>query len=100
MLDDISIPAIDYQSDFETDQSGWDSAGFVRVQNSLPQTYRLSLIVINQGKMTVEKVALDAAQSVKIPLDFDNGTTQYSLVVSGTTRFTRTEAPYSISIDQ
>ncbi len=42
LLDDVQIDAINYQSDFETDDGGWEAAGFVRVENVLPQTYRLS----------------------------------------------------------
>ncbi len=42
MLDDVKVDAINYQSDFETDDGGWAGAGFARVENVLPQTYRLS----------------------------------------------------------
>jgi hypothetical protein len=36
-VDDVSIPEIGYQNDFETDDGGWDAAGWVRMDNRLPQ---------------------------------------------------------------
>ena len=48
LLDDVQVDAINYQSDFEADDGGWIPSGFVRVENVLPQTYRLSLIT--QGR--------------------------------------------------
>jgi immune inhibitor A len=99
LLDDISIPAIDYSSDFETDNGGWEAAGFVRVQNLLPQTYSVSMIRMDNNNTAVKKIDLDASQSAKIPLQL-NGWQKVVLVVSGTTRFTRSEAPYSITIDK
>jgi hypothetical protein len=40
LIDDVSVDAINYFSDFESDKGGWDANGFVRVQNALPQTFR------------------------------------------------------------
>ncbi|MDD5367609.1 MAG: immune inhibitor A, partial [Anaerolineaceae bacterium] len=57
LLDDVAIPQIGYKTDFEQDDGGWQPAGFVRVENALPQTYRLSLIL--HGKTTtVQSVQL------------------------------------------
>ncbi len=36
-LDDISIPEIDYASDFESDDGGWLATGWLRTDNRLPQ---------------------------------------------------------------
>ena len=36
------VDAINYKSDFEADNGGWEGEGFVRVENVLPQTYGLS----------------------------------------------------------
>jgi hypothetical protein len=97
LLDDVSIPAINYTTDFESDDGGWDAAGFVRIQNALPQTYRLALIL--KGKTTsVQMVAVSQDQSASIPLDLSGDTREAILVVTGTTRFTREQASYTISI--
>jgi immune inhibitor A len=97
LLDDVSIAAAGYSSDFENDNGGWDAAGFVRIENSLPQTYRIELI--QEGKSTtVSYVSLSDTQTASIPLNITGDVKDVVLVVSGSTRFTRQEANYSISI--
>jgi hypothetical protein len=98
LLDDISIPTVDYSTNFETDSDGWEAAGFARVTNVLPQTFRLTLIIKhNNDETTVTPVTLDAENSADIDIALKNGD-QAVLVVSGTTRFTRELAAYSIRI--
>jgi len=97
-VDDISIPAVDYSADFEADDGGWEAAGFARVTNLLPQTFRLNLIIKHSsGEATVTPVTLDNENSTDIALDLQEGD-QAVLVVSGTTRFTRELAKYSIRV--
>ena len=96
LLDDVQIDAINYQSDFEADEGGWIPAGFVRVENALPQTYRLSLI-LEGDSTTVTNITLNADQTVDIPLSLQNGE-EAVLIVAGTTIFTRQPAAYQIEI--
>jgi immune inhibitor A len=93
MLDDVSIPETGYSTDFEEDEGGWDSAGFVRIQNALPQSFRLALIRRGQGT-TIEYLDLSPDNVMEVPLDFDGDLNEAVLVVSGTTRFTRQLATY------
>jgi hypothetical protein len=58
LLDDLAIPAVDYFTDFEGDDGGWVGAGFVRVTNILPQTFRLALIT-KGSKTDVQYLTLD-----------------------------------------
>jgi len=70
----------------------------VRVQNRLPQTYRVSLIHYNSaGKVTVEYAEINASQRASIPFAVDEGG-KVVVVVSGTTRFTRQPAAYQFEI--
>lgn len=96
LLDDISIDAINYQSDFEADNGGWDAKGFARVENVLPQTYRLSLIV-KGDTTTVTNIELNSDQTAEIPLSLQRGD-EATLIVTGTTRFTIIPAPYQIEV--
>jgi immune inhibitor A len=97
LLDDISIPAIDYFTDFESNDGGWEAAGFARIQNQLPQTFRLSLIY--KGEDThIEKLELSADQILEIPISIGGDVSEVILVVSGTTRFTREVGVYSVQI--
>ncbi len=99
LLDDVEIPQINYFSDFETDDGGWIGDGFVRIQNRLPQTFQLSLI--RKGDTTtVETLTLNDEQTLVLPISLSSPDEEIILVVSGTTRFTRQEAEYSIALTQ
>lgn len=95
MVDDVKVDAAGYSSDFEADDGGWVAEGFVRVQNVLPQTFKLALIKSGDDKVTI--IPLNADQTAEIPVSLKSGETAY-LVVTGTTRFTRELATYQIEI--
>ena len=97
LLDDVSIPEIDYLEDFEGGPGDWEAAGFVRIQNVLPQTFGLALITF--GKNTeVEYISINDDNSVDIPLSIGGDVKNVVLVVTGTTRFTRQTAAYRFEI--
>ncbi len=96
LLDDIRLDAIGYFTDFEQGLDGWEARGFVRVENLLPQTFRLMLI--RQGRTTtVESIPLTPDQTAEIALDLQAGETA-TLIVTGTTRFTRSPATYRFQV--
>jgi hypothetical protein len=97
LLDDLSITAANYSSDFEADEGGWQADGFVRVENALPQTFRLALIVKGSDKTTVQNVEVSADQTASVPLSLKPGESAV-LVVTGTQRFTRLAAAYTIEV--
>jgi immune inhibitor A len=99
LLDDVRIPAIDYSTDFEDDDGGWIADGFVRIQNRLPQTFRLSLIA-NGTERVVQQFSVEAGETVRIPLEFDGDMRDAVLVVSGVTRFTTQSASYQFSFEK
>ena len=68
----------------------------MRVDNVLPQTYRLSLIT-RGDTTTVTPINLNPDQTVDIPLSLQSGE-EAVLVVAGTTRFTRLPAAYEIEV--
>ncbi len=97
LLDDLVIPEIGYQTDFEADDGGWQAAGFVRIQNSLPQTFRLALILKGNNGTRVTIIPINPDQTADIPIRLGSGE-EAILVVNGTTRFTRELAAYQFSI--
>jgi bacillopeptidase F (M6 metalloprotease family) len=99
MLDDMEISAVNYKTDFETDDGGWDAKGFVRIQNKLPQSYRVTLIE-KGNSTTVTPIKLDASNKATIPVSIGGDTRSLVLVVSGTTRFSRQEARYLFNISK
>jgi hypothetical protein len=98
LIDDVSIPALGYASDFERDDGGWEPHGFVRIGNDLPQTFQLGLIHLGD-RTTVEPIELDSAGAAEVPLELGRGE-EAILVVIGTTRFTRQPADYAIAISR
>lgn len=96
LLDDVRVDAVNYRSDFEADDGGWEAKGFARVDNVLPQTYRLSLI-LKGDTTTVTNIELDADQTAEIPLSLKAGE-QAILIVAGSTRFTTIPAAYQVEV--
>lgn len=99
LLDDIAIPEVDYFADFERDSGGWQPAGFVRIRNLLPQSFRLALIL--KGDTTdIEFIPLSGDNVAEIPLQISDDVDEAYLVVSGTTRYTRQKAAYRFQITE
>jgi len=92
-LDDVTIPEIGYFSDFEQDDGGWQADGWVRISNELPQTFRVALVK-HGAQTTVEHIPLSADNSANIKLDVGGDSSRVTLVVTGTTSFTRQNAAY------
>ena len=100
LLDDISIPEIGYFSDFENDNGGWVNEGFVRIENVLPQTYRLALIQMG-AVPSVQYLSIPSDNNLEIPITIgSDGFQKVVLVVTGTTRFTRQLADYQFELVQ
>jgi immune inhibitor A len=97
LLDDLAIPAINYSTDFETDDGGWEPNGFARIENALPQTYRVELITQGNGATAVEPVSLSQDQTATIPVDLQSGESVI-VVVTGTQRFTRLPAGFTLDV--
>jgi len=96
LLDDVRVDAAGYTSDFEADDGGWVAEGFARVENVLPQTFRLSLIV-KGDTTTVTQITVNADQTAEFPLSLKPGE-EAILIVTGTTRYTRLSAAYQVEI--
>jgi immune inhibitor A len=98
LVDDIGIPEIDYFSDFEEDDGGWQADGFVRIQNSLPQRFQVSIIEKGQN-VTVETHVLEGLNEAEFNLDIGGEVDEVILVVSGSARYTRMPAAYRFYLD-
>jgi len=96
LLDDFSIPQIEYFSDLEDDDGGWEAQGFVRVSNHLPQTFRLALVTVEGSEKQVEYLSLPEDQVLELALQIGGEVDEVTLVVLGTTRYTRQPATYQI----
>jgi hypothetical protein len=97
LVDDISIPETGYFTDFESDNAGWHSEGFVRIGSAIPQSFRL--VMISEGSSTsVIQYTLDGDNTINIPIKIGDGVENVTLIVSGMTRFRNTKAAYRFSL--
>lgn len=67
----------------------------MRVQNVLPQTFGLALILTSDSSVTM--IPLNEDQTAEVSFSLKSGDKAY-LVVAGTTRFTRELASYQVEI--
>jgi immune inhibitor A len=97
LLDDIAIPEIGYFENFETEAGGWEAAGWVQIQNILPQTYRLALITYG-AEPTVAYIPLKDDSTAEVNFEVGGEVDEVVLVVTGTTRYTRQKAAYRFEV--
>jgi immune inhibitor A len=92
IIDNIRVPEIDYSIDFESGLDDWLVNGFVRMQNVLPQSYRV--LVVRQGpEISVQEVTLDDRMYGSLSVTASDNEKVY-LIVLGTARFTRQKTDY------
>lgn len=97
LLDNVAIPEVGYSTGFEDGDGGWQAAGFVRIDNVIPQTYRLALV--SSGNTTsVQYLTLAQDNAIDIPLQIGGDVDAVTLVVTGTSRYTNEKAAYRFSI--
>ncbi len=99
-VDDIGIPQIGYSDDAETDRpDGWQTAGFVRLADKLPQTYYMAVVKIKGGSFQVQPVTVSPDGKADITIDgLGTDWDKAVLVVSGTTPHNIQPASYSLKI--
>jgi hypothetical protein len=98
VIDDIAIDAIDYFTDFEVDDGGWNGEGFVRIQNALPQEFIVTMLTLGD-ETTVTPLLLDENNQIKVEVSINEDIESVILVISGGTPVTRLKGKYQIGID-
>jgi hypothetical protein len=97
-LDNVEIPAINYYADFEPDDGGWVPSGFALIENVVPQTFLVTMINTNNPDNPVAHYAVKAGDTLKIDVKMKSSTGDTVLIISGSNRYTRQTAQYSIYI--
>lgn len=101
LIDDISIPELDYYDDVEHGDGGWQGSGFVRIDNVLSQRFIVQLVTFGpEGKpLRVERMALDELQQGQLELQgLGIEVERAVLIVSGITPVTTEWAGYEYRI--
>ena len=97
-IDDISIKEINWFDDVETEIEGWETAGFVRHTNRLPQTFIVQTLSIsgNQtGTVTSHQPDANGRYEFIVPAHSDINHT--ILAISGSTPITVQPAGYHLT---
>jgi hypothetical protein len=98
LLDDVEVPEIGYFEDFERDTGGWDGEGWVRMDNILPQNWRLAVIRKGPESTSVEYVPMNSDLSATISIEIGDDFDEVILVVTANTRFTRQPTAYQFTV--
>ncbi len=94
LLDDLAIPQIGYSDNFETNDGSWTAEGYARINNILPQEWRLALIQTGSQGHRVEYLKLNSDLSISVPFQIAGDVQNVTLMVTGLTRFTTQPASY------
>lgn len=96
-LDDISIEAVNLNDDAESNESQWEEAGWVRVANSLPESYFVSVVkYAADGTFEIQDVDLDTEG--KASFDVTGAFDSAMLVISGITPYNIQKAEYTLDL--
>ncbi len=98
VIDDISIPEIGYFDDFESGYGGWESAGWLLSDNTLPQRYIVQLIQGPPGGVTVTRL-LGPDDGTEGTWRIGLGDGETVIVISALAPVTTEQARYSYRID-
>jgi hypothetical protein len=68
VIDDVSIPEIGYSSDFESNNGGWQPAGWIWTDNRLPQEAWIQVVQRTGKTISVSRWSAPAEHSWSLPL--------------------------------
>jgi hypothetical protein len=97
IIDDVSIPEIGYADDFESGDGDWTSAGWLRMDNVLPQEFLVEVVQAGNTSAPVTRLLSDGDASQgewEITVGGDLGDTV--IVVSGLAQATTESAAYTL----
>jgi len=98
-LDDIKMDAVGIFDDFEEEDQGWISEGFVRIDNSIPQIMGVTIIDSDQ-ELKVQKFIPSEGSEFSFSVTQNDRNKADIVVISGFSRYTKIPAQYEISIIQ
>jgi hypothetical protein len=104
VLDDVAIPEIGYFSDFEEDVDqdpgdGWETAGFIRHANVLPQRWLVQLILFGPDT-AVQRLELNEDQTGEWVIPLDRRTDRAVVTISGLAPVTTEMGSYGYEIEE
>jgi hypothetical protein len=89
-VDDIAVPELGYFTDAESDDGGWTTEGWARVQNVLPQRFSVQLVQFGvQGAPQVTRLlGPEDGPSGRWTFEIEGDVNEAVLIIAGMTEFT------------
>ena len=95
-LRDIAVPEAGFFDDADSDKDVWETQGFIRTDNSVPQEYILRVIEVG-NEFQVREIILDAEQTATFEIDgFGSRISHAVIVVAGVAEHTMLPAQFTI----
>jgi hypothetical protein len=99
LLDDVSVPEIGYADDFERGDGGWTSEGWLRMDNTLPQSFVVQLIQTrNPDAPVLRLLGPDDPPQGEWEITVGGEWGDATLVVSGVAPVTTEPAAYRLEV--
>jgi hypothetical protein len=98
VVDDISIPELNFSDDAEQSDNGWQAEGFARIDNVLPQRFIVQAIEFGSPTRVTSITLDDTNHGTFTTSQLGRGVSRVVIVVSGNTPVTWEPASYSYKI--
>jgi len=97
VIDDVRIPEIGYSSDFETDDGGWQAAGWILTDNTLPQNVWVQAVQQIGTESVISRWIAPAESAWSLPLE--ENVDQVLLAISPFAPLTTVTMPYTLNVE-
>lgn len=95
-IDDVTIPEIGYASDFEADGGGWQAAGWLRIDNVLPQAVWVQAAQVVGGELILDRWLAEGDDAMTVAIT--PGAERVLLAVSPVAPVTTVPATYTLTL--
>ncbi len=96
-VDDVNIPQIGYQNDFEQDGGGWQAEGWLRTDNRLPQQVWVQAVQLVGQQVSVKRWLAPAESDWQFPIQA--GTNTAFIAISPFAPVTNTPILYTLDVN-
>ena len=98
LIDDIAIPELNYKDTAENGPDGWDTQGWVLINNLLEQHWLVQVVTIDSNNVRVERMPVGADGKGQLSLPDAGQYSRIMLIVSGETPVTTENGTYKYTI--
>jgi hypothetical protein len=98
LLDNIAIPEINYKDDAEHGQAGWQAAGWVLMDNTLPEGWLVQVVASAGDSVTVQRMRIGPDGKGELSLPDASRYDHVMMIVSALAPVTTERAAYTYTV--